>query len=141
VMAKFVERVYNGHYALPLLDACDAIIVTGRSYAETSPVLSKFSSKCEVIPNGIDIRKFDAVIEGVKASVKRKKNILFVGRLVYPKGMTIMTHRAATPAVLSLSNRTSSQRAPCPLHPSASHAYHLRLSSQCNRSDRPHHPA
>ena len=63
VLAKFVERVYNGHYALPLLDACDAIIVTGRSYAETSPVLSKFSSKCEVIPNGIDIRKFDAVIE------------------------------------------------------------------------------
>ncbi len=100
VVARSVERFYNRHYALQMLEACDAIIVTGQSYAETSPILRDFRGKCVVIPNGIDIRKFDAVIgeEERKGGVKRKRVILFVGRLVYPKGIEYLIR--AMPGVL-----------------------------------------
>ncbi len=96
VVAKLVEQIYNRHYAAQLLDECDAIIVTGRSYAETSPVLGEYLYKCEVIPNGIDIKKFDSVIESTVT--ERRKNILFVGRLVYPKGVEYLIR--AMPGVL-----------------------------------------
>ncbi len=97
-VAKHVERIYNRHYATQLLDDSDAIIVTGRSYAETSPVLGDYLHKCTVIPNGIDLRKFDSVIKQLVRVTERRKNILFVGRLVYPKGIEYLIR--ALPGVL-----------------------------------------
>jgi glycosyltransferase involved in cell wall biosynthesis len=95
-LGECVERYYAQHYALKVLDDCDAIIVTGKSYAETSPILHEFLFKCHVIPNGIDIRKFDAAIRTL--NVRRAKNVLFVGRLVLPKGVDYLIR--AMPAVL-----------------------------------------
>jgi glycosyltransferase involved in cell wall biosynthesis len=80
-----VEKIYKKHYALQVADDSDAIIVTGKSYAETSPILSQFLYKCHVIPNGIDTQKFDRAIQSM--DIRRKKNVLFVGRLVHPKGV------------------------------------------------------
>lgn len=96
VTRRFVEKFYEKYYALKIAEACDAIIVTSRSYAETSPVLREFLFKCHVIPNGINIEKFDATIETIRA--RRKKNVLFVGRLVQPKGIEYLIR--AMPQVL-----------------------------------------
>ena len=96
LLGEYVEKYYAQHYALKVLECCDAIIVTGKSYAETSPILYKFLSKCHVIPNGIDISKFDAAIRTL--NVRRAKIVLFVGRLVLPKGIDYLIR--AMPAVL-----------------------------------------
>jgi N-acetyllactosaminide 3-alpha-galactosyltransferase len=96
LLGEYVEKYYAQHYALKVLECCDAIIVTGKSYAETSPILHEFLSKCHVIPNGIDISKFDAAIRTL--NVRRAKIVLFVGRLVLPKGIDYLIR--AMPAVL-----------------------------------------
>ena len=97
LLGEYVEKYYAQHYALKVLECCDAIIVTGKSYAETSPILYNFLSKCHVIPNGIDISKFDAAIRTLN-NVRRSKIVLFVGRLVLPKGIDYLIR--AMPAVL-----------------------------------------
>jgi glycosyltransferase involved in cell wall biosynthesis len=91
-----VEHIYKKYYALKVAEECDAVIVTGKSYADTSPILRQFLFKCHVIPNGIDISKFDRAIQ--QLDVERKKNVLFVGRLVKPKGIDYLIR--AMPAVL-----------------------------------------
>jgi glycosyltransferase involved in cell wall biosynthesis len=96
LLGTYVEKYYAQHYAVKVLEDCDAIIVTGKSYAETSPILHEFLFKCHAIPNGIDISKFDAVIKTL--NVRRAKIVLFVGRLVRPKGIDYIIK--AMPAVL-----------------------------------------
>ncbi len=96
LLGTYVEKYYARHYALKVIEDCDAIIVTGKSYAETSPILHEFLFKCHVIPNGIDISKFDAVIRTL--NVRRAKIVLSVGRLVWPKGIDYLIR--AMPAVL-----------------------------------------
>lgn len=98
LLGTCVEKYYARHYALKVLECCDAIIVTGKSYAETSPILHEFLFKCHVIPNGIDINKFDAAIRTLN-NVRRAKVVLFVGRLVLPKGIDDLIR--AMPAVLN----------------------------------------
>jgi len=97
LLGEYVEKFYAQHYALKVLECCDAIIVTGKSYAETSPILHELLFKCHVIPNGIDISKFDAAIRAL--NVRRAKIVLFVGRLVLPKGIDDLIR--AMPAVLN----------------------------------------
>jgi rhamnosyl/mannosyltransferase len=56
---------------------------------ESSPYLKKYKRKCEVIPLGIDFKKIPRDSNKAKSIRKRygKKIVLFIGRLVYYKGV------------------------------------------------------
>ncbi|MEW6100977.1 MAG: glycosyltransferase, partial [Candidatus Omnitrophota bacterium] len=77
---------------LKFLGKSEAIIVSSRALIDNSSVLRKFRGKCRVLPHGIDLSKFspqEAVLK--KAQVLRTRFgsplLLFVGRLVYYKGL------------------------------------------------------
>ena len=61
-------------------------------HIDSSSVLKSFRSRCEVVPFGIDVKKYassDDIIEKVK-TIRDKygpKIVLFVGRLIYYKGV------------------------------------------------------
>jgi rhamnosyl/mannosyltransferase len=83
----------------PVLDAvyrrADRIIVYTRRYMETSATLAPFAGKCAVIPHGLDLREFEAgpEVESRAAEIRRLhggKIVLFVGRLVYYKGVDVL---------------------------------------------------
>lgn len=81
-------------YALmALLEKSYRIIITSPSMLESSPILHSFINKCQVIPLGIDLNKFDSTSNEKKKDLKdnlrigSEKVILFVGRLAYYKGV------------------------------------------------------
>ncbi|AGK60825.1 Glycosyltransferase [Archaeoglobus sulfaticallidus PM70-1] len=78
-----VERV-NEKVIVPVLESCDVIIATTKSYAVTSPVLSRFIDKVEVVPNAVDLKKFNC------KNVKKQDFVLYVGRLVEYKGLPVL---------------------------------------------------
>lgn len=72
-----------------LLKKADKILVTSPNLLENSPFLKDFKKKCEVVPLFIDIEEFKAR-EARKVDFpnpKNKKIVLFVGRLIYYKGI------------------------------------------------------
>ncbi|WP_082705839.1 glycosyltransferase family 4 protein [Aneurinibacillus thermoaerophilus] len=75
------------------LEKVDTIIATSPNMVEASPYLKEHKDKCRVIPLGIDVKeweKTDKLFENVKKvreEVAIKPIILFVGRLVYYKGV------------------------------------------------------
>ncbi len=75
-----------------VLEHAETIAVSNPNIMETSPLLEKFKSKCTVIPFGVDLQKFNSY-NGVHGSTERiqkqydKRIVLFVGRLVYYKGV------------------------------------------------------
>jgi rhamnosyl/mannosyltransferase len=75
-----------------ILERADKIIVTSPQYLETSRFLKKYASKCVIIPLGVDFsqympsKKDKEEVRQIKLGFKRKI-ILFVGRLVYYKGI------------------------------------------------------
>lgn len=84
LLKKFLSRV-------------DKIIVATPWHIESSSFLKDFRNKCEIIPFGIDIRRF-----GLNENAQEKvgnvrdkygsKIILFVGRLIYYKGVEYLLH-------------------------------------------------
>jgi len=80
---EFIER-FNERISIPLLDSCDTIIATTSSYALTSPILSRFMEKIEVIPNGVDTKRFRP------GETERETIVLYVGRLVEYKGVDVL---------------------------------------------------
>jgi rhamnosyl/mannosyltransferase len=84
VLSKLFCPILN--YALR---RADAIIVASPNYLESSHVLRKFKSRCQVIPFGIQLGDFDRVNP---AEVEQIRNtfgpriVLGVGRLIYYKG-------------------------------------------------------
>jgi rhamnosyl/mannosyltransferase len=77
------------------LKKADAIIVTNPRIMETSDILKDFKEKCHLIPSGIDLKKFeltDQIKEKVQKIHKKygKPLVLFVGRLVYYKGIEFL---------------------------------------------------
>ena len=74
------------------LNKVDKIIVATPYHIKNSDVLKDFKDKCEVIPYGIDAEQFNFIDE-IKEKVKKirekygPKIILFVGRLIYYKGL------------------------------------------------------
>lgn len=74
------------------LNKVDKIIVYTPYHIKNSDVLNDFIDKCEVIPFGIDIEQFNFT-DGIKEKVEKirgkygPKIILFVGRLIYYKGL------------------------------------------------------
>jgi rhamnosyl/mannosyltransferase len=75
-----------------VLGHAEKIAVSNPSIIETSPLLKQFKTKCEVIPFGADITIFNPD-SGAKHRIDQiqkdygKKIVLFVGRLVYYKGL------------------------------------------------------
>lgn len=82
-----------GHFLHRFLGAADAVLPTSPNYIESSPYLSRVSSKCTVTPLGIETKKFQETPETRVAAAQIRKEcgnepiILFVGRLRYYKGL------------------------------------------------------
>lgn len=77
---------------LKILDKADSIIVTSENLINSSPILKKFRAKCRVIPYGIDVNRFNPTSHILERAEKIKTDIdkpiiLFVGRMVYYKGL------------------------------------------------------
>jgi len=94
VRQKVFLAVY-GWFLKLFLKRADAVIVPAPGVVKSSAFLPKFRSKCEVIPIGIDIKRFE-LSDGDVAEVDKirmlwgKKIVLFVGRLVYYKGVDVL---------------------------------------------------
>jgi rhamnosyl/mannosyltransferase len=80
-LLKKIVEMCNTQLTLPLLESCDRIVATTLSYASTSPILSQFMDKIEVIPNAVDTKIFRP------GKRDREPIVLFVGRLVEYKGV------------------------------------------------------
>lgn len=93
VKQKRLREVYSP-FLTRFLKRSQAIIATSRNYVHSSKVLSQFEAKCQVIPLGIDIAKFDrrpgdtAKIQAIRR--KFSPSILFIGRFRYYKGLHVM---------------------------------------------------
>jgi glycosyltransferase involved in cell wall biosynthesis len=79
-------------FLMSFLRKTNKIIVATPRHIDSSSVLKNFRSRCEVIPFGIDMKKYALsadIIEKVKAIRDRygPKIVLFVGRLIYYKGV------------------------------------------------------
>jgi glycosyltransferase involved in cell wall biosynthesis len=76
-----------------LLQRANKVIITSPKYLEKSVTLSKITLKTEVIPNVIDINKFDVneeiltQVQNIRSQYLSKKIIFFVGRHVPYKGI------------------------------------------------------
>ncbi len=88
---KFFLKLYRSHL-IKLLKNAKAIIATSPIYINHSSFLNKFKDKIAVIPLGIDTSRFALTQKILKMVSNIRKNfgnriLLFVGRLVYYKGL------------------------------------------------------
>jgi rhamnosyl/mannosyltransferase len=88
VRQKFLAPFYKA-LILNTLKKAEKIIVSNPNLIKSSPYLKKFSQKCEIIPFGVDLEKFENYEENAVENLKRKYGnfVLFVGRLNYYKGV------------------------------------------------------
>jgi len=91
VKQRFFTFWFNP-FLIKFLKKAEAIIVTSDNLIKNSLILKRFRYKCQVIPHGIDIDRFRPdrdVLEEAEEIKKRYGSplILFVGRLVYYKGV------------------------------------------------------
>ncbi len=75
-----------------LLNKAEAIVVTSQNLLDSSLLLGLFRGKCRIIPHGIDLDRFRITLELERQAVEiqariRRPIVLFVGRLVYYKGL------------------------------------------------------
>ncbi len=78
-----------------VLRRADRIIVFTRRYMESSPVLRHHMDKCAIIPHGIDLAEMRLTdrAAGIGRDLRQRHGeplILFVGRLVYYKGVDVL---------------------------------------------------
>jgi len=100
VRQKIFMPIYKS-VLLKFFDKAEAIIIPTPNHLKYSKFLKNFSNKCSVIPFGIDVNafKFSQELSEEKEKKKSKEDLpilLFVGRLVYYKGLdyliTAMNH-------------------------------------------------
>jgi glycosyltransferase involved in cell wall biosynthesis len=84
-VSRWIEH-HNEKLVRPILDTAEVIIATTSSYAATSPILSDYLEKIEIIPNAIRVKEF---LLGNDAG-DRDSIVLYVGRLVEYKGLPIL---------------------------------------------------
>lgn len=71
------------------LRKADVILATSPNMIAHSPSLARFREKCRVVPLGINAERYGEPA-GMRARDHDKKSILFVGRLVYYKGVHVL---------------------------------------------------
>lgn len=80
------------------LDRSAALIATSPNYVETSPVLSAYRDRCQVIPYGIAVEQFQrcngAMVERIREQYG-PRIVISVGRLVYYKGFEYLIRAMA----------------------------------------------
>lgn len=91
VRQRFFSPLFNP-ILIKFLNKAETIIVTSKNIIDNSPILRRFKDRCKVIPHGIDLNEFILTPEVVKEADEIKQRfgspiILFVGRLVYYKGL------------------------------------------------------
>ncbi len=84
-----------------VLDRVDLIIASSPDMVEHSPFLAPLAEKCRVVPFGIDVDRFDLAGEqAARAADIRAAHVrpvvLFVGRLVYYKGVDVLVEAMAS---------------------------------------------
>jgi Glycosyltransferase len=83
------------------LKRCDAIVATSPNYIQSSPVLKPIENRCTVIPLGVDVERFANVASETIATCEwmleglSRPRVLFVGRLVYYKGVDVLLKAVA----------------------------------------------
>lgn len=95
-----VRPEWAASFYRPILAAfvkkCDKVVATSPAYAQSSPILSRIHVKVGIIPLGVDPSLFETIPNRYVESIKSKINdagsplALFVGRLVYYKGVDIL---------------------------------------------------
>ncbi|RLI88958.1 MAG: glycosyltransferase family 1 protein [Archaeoglobales archaeon] len=90
LIARQIEKT-NASIVTPILERADVILATTHSYAKTSQILTNYLEKVEVIPNAVNPDEF---IPGVDAG-NRRPIILYVGRLVEYKGVSLLIEAVA----------------------------------------------
>lgn len=76
------------------MKAADRIVVTSEGLLDNSRILAPFRDKCRIIPLFMDLNTVERLSENEKSSARRRygmtendRIVLFVGRLVYYKGI------------------------------------------------------
>jgi len=75
-----------------VLDRADRIVVATPNHIKYSRILGEYEGKCTVIPFGIDLSRFVLTpqVETIRQRIRAESpgpNVLFIGRLVYYKGL------------------------------------------------------
>ena len=94
IVRQKIGRLFYHPFLIRFLKKADVIIATSPNMIESSSYLKRFKEKCKVIPLGIDVERFK-LKEDEEERVKKirekyisgKGIILFVGRLIYYKGV------------------------------------------------------
>lgn len=89
VSAKRLHHLYNRCIATKHLQLVDRIIVSNPTMLESSPLLYEHRSKVQIIPFGVDLRRYSVhqeLINKVKLD-DQTLNLLFVGRMCRYKGL------------------------------------------------------
>jgi len=100
--SDIVRQKILGALLQPFLDAVlrrsSAIIVSSPDYARSSPVLSRYQDRCEVIPLGIAVEDY---VDADRAEVQALRGrfgdrvVMGVGRMVYYKGFEYLIRAMA----------------------------------------------
>jgi glycosyltransferase involved in cell wall biosynthesis len=92
VRQKILRRFYRP-FMHRFFQGAQKILATSQPLVESSPVLSRYSDKVEIVPLGIDPERF-TLTPGISSRKEEihgdRPMILFVGRLVYYKGIDIL---------------------------------------------------
>ena len=92
-----IKQKITGFFIKPLvlkvLKMSDKIVISSPNMLKSSNILANFKEKCEIIPFGIDKKEIEENLdENLQNQIKEKYGnyVLFVGRLIYYKGVHVL---------------------------------------------------